>query len=569
MKVGDPRNLIGRDNPRRLHHEQHGLNRQKHFFLFLSFQPSPQCTLDLLPYHNIACNFDSSTTAFKVVRAQVLRRARQTAMAGAEQKSFLGTFSPWTTPRNATPQPDDQGKPEPLQRSTGEDHTVTNRHRVNRRHYPSDCPPLKARWFYAVDSPKRKPGLLEQQKKADQKPPPKPKKFIAFSVKDSLSIESTFQQLSDFEGAHKRPDTAQPPHEPPSKNVPVNEDYLFDVNIEDRELSPAYWVGPVYEVRRGTWFFQEGSVLRPCEENLATQLEEGYIKLRPWRMDISGAAFSGPSSENGQRESNKASDTQASTDVLKSQDGPHATTADAGTDSTTPPVTLQEYRLFGTYMNQVVVYQNATTAWINTDDFMSRVSTTVFQKLGGTPGTKVVRGLIDLRKNKETSDSRNTERRPTESLPNINDSGISGKGDEKKEPGPESSVASENGAFPSDAALGRPRSTLERQMSSLAGEPQNSAELEEEARQQEEKEMEDSRQVESEDRERDIDHLILVTHGIGQRLGLRLESINFIHDVNVLRKTLKTVYKVSPDLQALNSAFADSNGNCRVQVLPV
>jgi hypothetical protein len=39
--------------------------------------------------------------------------------------------------------------------------------------------------------------------------------------------------------------------------------------------------------------------------------------------------------------------------------------------------------------------------------------------------------------------------------------------------------------------------------------------------------------------------------------------------VNVLRKTLKTVYKASPDLQALNAAFADRDGNCRVQVLPV
>jgi hypothetical protein len=106
-------------------------------------------------------------------------------------------------------------------------------------------------------------------------------------------------------------------------------------------------------------------------------------------------------------------------------------------------------------------------------------------------------------------------------------------------------------------------------MSSLAGEPQNPAELEEQARRQEEQEMEDLREVDSEDRDRQVDHIILVTHGIGQRLGLRLESINFIHDVNVLRKTLKTVYKASPDLQALNAAFADRDGNCRVQVLPV
>src|SRR5271170_5577635 len=32
------------------------------------------------------------------------------------------------------------------------------------------------------------------------------------------------------------------------------------------------------------WFFQEGSVLRPCDENLATQIEEGYIKLKPFRV---------------------------------------------------------------------------------------------------------------------------------------------------------------------------------------------------------------------------------------------------------------------------------------------
>ena len=63
---------------------------------------------------------------------------------------------------------------------------------------------------------------------------------------------------------------------------------------------------------------------------------------------------------------------------------------------------------------------------------------------------------------------------------------------------------------------------------------------------------------------REIEHLILVTHGIGQRLGMRYasrqmtqidtiahgslsrtESVNFIHDVNVLRQNLKNVYSSS------------------------
>lgn len=38
--------------------------------------------------------------------------------------------------------------------------------------------------------------------------------------------------------------------------IPVNEDYLFDVDIIKRELAPVYWLGPAYDVRRGTWFYQ-------------------------------------------------------------------------------------------------------------------------------------------------------------------------------------------------------------------------------------------------------------------------------------------------------------------------
>ena len=60
-------------------------------------------------------------------------------------------------------------------------------------------------------------------------------------------------------------------------------DFLFDVDIENRELSPVYWLGPIYEVRRGSWFYQEGSTLKPCDENLAAQLEEGYLQIKPFR----------------------------------------------------------------------------------------------------------------------------------------------------------------------------------------------------------------------------------------------------------------------------------------------
>lgn len=49
-----------------------------------------------------------------------------------------------------------------------------------------------------------------------------------------------------------------------------------------------------------------------------------------------------------------------------------------------------------------------------------------------------------------------------------------------------------------------------------------------------------------------------------------MESVNFVHDVNTLRKTLKSLYSVSDDLRGLNSEVGEAGpGNCRVQVLPV
>jgi hypothetical protein len=201
------------------------------------------------------------------------------------------------------------------------------------------------------------------------------------------------------------------------------------------------------------------------------------------------------------------------------------------------------------------------------------MSSTVYQRLGGVGGTKVVRGYTDPGRPKDPVDGKgSTAKMPSSATP--------------VEPGPveESETTKERLNYgPSEKQHGfdersktdtrresnEHRATLQRQMSSLNGEAENVAELEEEVRRQEEKEMEDSREADGEERDREIDHLVLVTHGIGQRLGIRLESVNFIHDVNVLRKTMKSVYAAAPDLQALNMEHPDARKNCRVQVLPV
>ena len=488
-------------------------------------------------------------------------------MASTDPKSsLLGSIPRWNNSQNTSLKPDsDEGGTlkdkdkdrDRLVQSSGRDHTQSMRPLPSPRRYPSDCPPLKTRWFYAVDVAKRKPNTTDEQSNDNGKAQTVPKKFTAFSASDSMSIEAAFQKLADPEN-HDSPSRQE--STPRETRVPVNEDYLFDVIIQRRELEPAYWLGPVYEVRRGSWFYPEGTKLRPCEENLANQIEEGYLKVAPWRLDSRTSTASVHETRRGVTPPGDRS-------VKRTPPG-SGRTSPVTTESTKqlteePKKSEQEkntYRLFGNHMNTIVTYQDTSTAWLTTDDFMSRMSSTLagYRRAGAFSGTKVVRGYS------QTGGSKTSEiAKAPDGAPN-HASGSSVKAPQTKD-------GTDNDEKEGQTTLASPRTALERQLSSLAGAPDNgsSDEVAEEARQQEEQEMEDYKEHEGDDQSRRIDHLVLVTHGIGQRLGLRIESINFVHDVNTLRKTMKAVYTNSPDLQALNSAYKDSNTNSRVLCLPI
>lgn len=383
----------------------------------------------------------------------------------------------------------------------------------------------------------------------------------------------------------------------------MNEDYLFDVQIETRELAPAYWLGPVYDVKRGTWFTPDGE---PCEEHLATQLEEGYLKVKPWRLAnpveksrerATSQPRTRPTSLNvkvnddyrkelgrlNERDtfSNPVTP-KSSFDDLRGEatkdDGEPSHAPD--TTSTPPEEASRTYRLFGAHMNSVVTYQNETTAFILTDDMWSRMGGTLYQRFAGGAhfaGTKYVRGFTDpsikkkeTKATKEGSTKKEAEPPTTPSLAYGEDNG-------KRRTAPSSEAASDAGSdveppdresSPSETR----RRNLERQMSSLITSTQNddSEHQEEEIRKRDEKEMrEDYNEQHKGEQGREIEHLLLVTHGIGQRLGMRMESVNFIHDVNTMRKSLKSVYTNSADLQALNSDVDKDIKNSRIQVLPI
>lgn len=455
---------------------------------------------------------------------------------------------------------------------------------------------MKVQWFHAVDVPKRRPNPAGEKKEEDKKPIA-PKKYAAFSKTDSKAIETAFQKLGDEEDAAEagRKELSegvntkeQKAHDKPSVSlkdnqtsqpvkVPVNEDYLFDVDVEQRELGPAYWLGPVYDVRRGTWFYQEGTVQRPCDENLAAQLEEGYLKVKAWRLAATNEAkqkqrsasqprarpTSWPAGEETPK-TLKPSTGTSRTLVQKASDPDlrvEAATKAAEEVDSSPEQPANTHRLFGAHMSSVVTYQDANTAWLLTDDFMSRMNYTMYQRFAGGghfAGVKMTRGYVPTGKKPEVKEDKPSDahKRTASQEKAHNEKG--------EVPGEKAEDEAEE---PFDAR----RRTLERQVSYLLEDSQDPAKQDEERRRRDEREIEDDyRETDGDEQGREIEHLILVTHGIGQRLGLRLDSVNFVHDVNTLRKTIKAVYAESPDLRALNAELdSAAKSNCRVQVLPI
>nr|OQO31430.1 hypothetical protein B0A51_02141 [Rachicladosporium sp. CCFEE 5018] len=493
----------------------------------------------------------------------------------------IAKYSPWSRSPVVPASKGANGEPEPLPpQQQGGDHVVKERHRLSLRKYPRDCPVLRPQWFHAVDVPKRRPNPAGEAKEA-VKPPGKPKKYAAFSTTDSKAIEFAFRKSLDDEESHGRKSDSQSnkslkAEKQESKyRVPVNEDYLFDVDVEQRELGPAYWLGPVYDVRRGTWFYQDGAVQRPCDESLAAQLEDGYLKVKAWRL---------PGIKQDKEKARSASQprprptswapgqaAQAVGDALKpSSLTPKASisnlreqanqTLKAAAEEGQEPQQENTYRLFGSHMNSVVTYQDSTTAWLLTDDFLSRMNYSMYQRFAGGghfAGVKVTRGWIMPGKKVESTDTK----------PEDSTKQSTSTEDDAKESNNQADQTGDEEKSPSTLR----RQNLERHMSTLLDNANNPEEQDEEVRRRDEREIEDDyREIEGDDQGREIDHLILVTHGIGQRLGLRLESVNFVHDVNTLRKTVKAVYAESPDLRALNAELDDAaKTNSTVQVLPI
>lgn len=185
----------------------------------------------------------------------------------------------------------------------------------------------------------------------------------------------------------------------------------------------------------------------------------------------------------------------------------------------------QPHRLFGAYMSNVATYQDANTAWLSTDGVLSWVTTSVYERFAGggyMSGVKLIRGYTEPNKTKDKGET-----------PQDSSDQDAARVDEREERSRKRKSAPPASRESSDDPRQRRRSVsnqaenrqtkLERELSSLIGsEGKSSAETEEQIRKRDELEIQDDYNAQAgETQGREIEHLVLVTHGIGQRLGLR------------------------------------------------
>jgi hypothetical protein len=200
-----------------------------------------------------------------------------------------------------------------------------------------------------------------------------------------------------------------------------------------------------------------------------------------------------------------------------------------------PTTEPQTHRLFGSYMNSVVTYQDSTVAWLSTDTLMSRVSSTVYQRFAGggyLSGVKLVRGYVDIGKKEPEVKVPAT---PTSATLAPSDTPTHLQLDEKQQ-----KLLNRRSAPPTTSHAP--------QVSAEAAKNVKKAIIGETDQEADENDMRnDYKERDNENQAREIDHLILVTHGIGQRLGMRYEShrVGLRVSLTVSGRSLSILYTMS------------------------
>ncbi|KAJ3116980.1 hypothetical protein HK100_000917 [Physocladia obscura] len=348
-----------------------------------------------------------------------------------------------------------------------------------------------------------------------------PTTWSAFSARDSAKIEETYQTIV----------TASTLNLPqPSPLVLVHEDFLFEVDVLKREIYPVYWHGPTFHVQRGTWFItpDNGTKFTPCDDNLSKQLEDGYKKFKPWLQ------YSPPLVNPSQ------SPTNSTIIILKSNEAINTATVSSATSnqlpaflsaspSEKPPNVYkpeQKWALFGPYMNSHVVYTEKRAGVIISDQLGSKLARAVMSQISRnsdpqTWGTKVFRGWDEVQRTmiKNVSSSSST-------------TANNGKQRKLSTPGFDASISLPSVTATAESLIGNTGVDLfavpnSEQQNTGTGESGSGDLSAKESHESLNGNNDDTKEDDNIVQDRQINHLVLVIHGVGQKMGERLESIDF------------------------------------------
>lgn len=372
--------------------------------------------------------------------------------------------------------------------------------RVNRARFYSHlthrAPAATPKWFYAVDIADSKPDWAGYKREKD------PEKFLAFAPYDLERLENAFQSFTK----HGEP-----------AFVEVNEDRLFQVDLEKFRILPVYWEGPVFEVRRAIWFTTDGC---PLPMDLAASIESGYKTIMPYRFNKKNVNARKTLGMNSEIRREPLVETNSRKKPAPDTSENAAVNIDEELDLA--PVNKDKLVLFFDQLNAALIPKSYATPF----------HLKAIRNFGA--GLALLMSVTPIRRGFS-----NTEKLVLDKLPS-NPVGKFFK-DENDEPvsaHATTKLANEQEGEASDPS----HADFDRQVSALKS-------------------------------DRPVDHLILCVHGIGQILGHRYESVNFAHSVNVLRSKMKAEFRGSRSMRKLvydeNIDSEEKKSNNRVQILPV
>ncbi|KAF9362296.1 hypothetical protein BGX34_006436 [Mortierella sp. NVP85] len=353
-------------------------------------------------------------------------------------------------------------------------------------------PPFPVRWFHAVDSPLTKPNEPKKNPKAPAPPRKPPTSWVPFSIRDSNALEKAYQEMKQAEDGSDSASAEDPSHPPDSLRVPTSGG--------TNSLAPPSSSSSVSSILVNEDYLFEVNIHKMEIKPVYWVGSTYEVRRAVWFLQMDGKFVP--------CEANLSRQIEYGYEKYRPWIAPPPV-LDATGKEVIEERPEKSWPLLGTYMSQYVVFSDAHHAWLLSNDTASKLAKTLFSKVNLNTtlgGARLIRGWEEVESfvsNKATEDAAQKKKEGTDT--------------KKKE-----------------------LSEVQKKREAIQSLKQKSKRLTEEEKDsiQESHELDDYSN-EEENEERTIDHLVLVIHGVGQKLGDRMEAINFIHDVNVMRRTMK------------------------------